>query len=83
LRHALEAGEGVSYANLSATRPHLFSDTMVFVGEAHLRRMADLIALVEQIIALPAYRERIFAHAPIIARHTSRAAGVFLGYDFI
>jgi hypothetical protein len=82
LRHALEEGEGVSYADLSASRPYLFSDTMVFVGEAHLRCMVDLIALVEQVIALPAYRERVFAHAPAIARHSARAAGVFLGYDF-
>ncbi len=82
LRHALEEGEGVSYADLTATRPHLFSDTMVFVGEAQLRRMADLIAAIEQVVALPAYRERVFAHAPEIARHASPAAGVFLGYDF-
>jgi hypothetical protein len=44
--------------------------------------MADLIALIERIVALPAYRERVFAHAPALARHPSRAAGVFLGYDF-
>ncbi|MBI4742915.1 MAG: hypothetical protein HY777_15510 [Betaproteobacteria bacterium] len=82
LRHALEEGEGVSYAELLATRPHLFSDTMVFVGAAQLQRMADLIATIEQVVALPAYRERVFAHAPEIARHASPAAGVFLGYDF-
>ncbi len=82
LRHALEEGEGVSYAELIATRPHLFSDTKVFVGEAHLRRMADLINAIEHVVTLPAYRERVLAHAPAIARHTARAAGVFLGYDF-
>ena len=82
LRHELEVGEGVSYADMCHTRPHLFSDTLVFVGEVHLRRMADLIALIERVIALPAYRKRVFAHAPAIARHISSAAGVFLGYDF-
>jgi hypothetical protein len=85
LRHALEESSGkpaVSYAELSATRPNLFSDTMVFVGEAHLRHMAELIAAIEKVVAMPAYRERVLAHAPEIARHASKAAGVFLGYDF-
>ena len=89
LRHALEGdpcstpGEGnVSYAELLATRPHLFSDTMVFVGEAHLQCMADTIAALERVIALPAYRERVLRHAPSIARYSPKAAGVFLGYDF-
>ena len=79
----LEEGEGsVSHADLLATRPHLFSDTMVFVAEAHLQCMADTIAALERVIALPAYRERVLAHAPAIAQHAPQAAGVFLGYDF-
>ena len=83
LRQALEEGEGsVSHAELLTTRPHLFSDTMVFVSEAHLRRMAQTIAAIEQVIAFPAYRERVLAYAPPIARHSPKAAGVFLGYDF-
>ena len=82
LRQALEESEDVSYAEVIRTRPHLFSDTAVFVDEAHLQRMADLVALVEQVIALPAYRERVFAHAPAIAQYPAKAAGVFLGYDF-
>ena len=86
LRHALESGDSgagsVSHADLLATRPHLFSDTMVFVGAAHLRRMVDTIAAIERVIGLPAYRERVLAYAPPIARHSPKAAAVFLGYDF-
>lgn len=86
LRHALEGGDGrnggVSHADLLLTRPHLFSDTTVFVGEAHLQRMADLVAAVERVVALPAYRARVLAWAPASARHTPRAASVFFGYDF-
>ncbi len=83
LRHALESGNGrVSHAELLATRPHLFSDTMVFVSEAHLQRMAEAISVIEQVIALPAWRERVLADAPLIARYEAKAAGVFLGYDF-
>lgn len=89
LRQALEEGEssaagdlGFSYESLLATRPHLFSDTMVFVAQTHLQRMAELIAAITRVIALPAYRERVLAYAPAIAVYQPKSAGVFLGYDF-
>jgi hypothetical protein len=83
LKRALEEGQGsVSHAELLATRPHLFSDSVVFVSEAHLLRMAQTIAALERVLRLPAYRERVLAYAPAIARHSPAAAGVFLGYDF-
>ena len=89
LRHALEDGalsskgeSRISHAELLTTRPNLFSNTMVFVAEAHLQRMADLIAAIERVIALPAFTERVLAYAPSIARYQPLAAGVFLGYDF-
>ena len=65
---------------LSSTR--LFSDTAVFVADAHLRSMAGLIETIERVIRLPGWRERVFSWAPPIARYTPKAAGVFLGYDF-
>lgn len=82
LRHALESEGGLSHTELLATRPHLFSNTTVFVAEAHLQFMADLVAAVERVVVLPHWRARAFAQAPEIARHAPRAAGVFLGYDF-
>ena len=82
LRHALESEGGISHTELLATRPHLFSDTTVFVAEAHLQFMADLIAVIERVVALAPWRDRVFAHAPEIARYSPRAAGVYLGYDF-
>ncbi len=86
LRRALEEGvdhgAALSYADIVATRPHLFSDTKVYVAEAHLQNMADLIAVIEGISKLPAWRDRVLSHAPPIARHRSMAEGVFLGYDF-
>jgi hypothetical protein len=72
----------VSHADLLATRPHLFSDTAVFVAEAHLQRMGNVIGAIERVVALPAWRRRVFAHAPAIALHSPKVAGVFLGYDF-
>ena len=79
LRQALEEGEssaagdlGFSYESLLATRPHLFSDTMVFVAQTHLQRMAELIAAITRVIALPAYRE---------ATRTQMQIGYFITKD--
>ncbi len=63
-------------------RPNLFSDSVVFAGERQLDRMARTIAAVERVVALPAWRERVLAHAPDVARREPKARGVFLGYDF-
>jgi hypothetical protein len=43
--------------------------------------MAELIAAIESVVALPAYQAHALAQAPAIARLPA-ARGVFLGYDF-
>ena len=63
-------------------RPHLFSDSVAFVSAEHVQRMARLVAAVERVVALPAWREHVLAWAPESARHRVAAPGVFLGYDF-
>lgn len=80
----LQGGEaaGGFYQALRESRPHLFSDTMVFVGERHLEAMAELAAAMEEVARLPAYQEAVLAWAPEIARFAPPHAGVFLGYDF-
>ena len=65
-----------------AGRPHLFSSSVAFVSAEHVQRMARLVAAVERVVALPAYREHVLAWAPESARHRCAAPGVFLGYDF-
>ena len=83
LRRELAASDrGAPVDEWLASRPHLFADSMVFVSEVHLERMARTIAAVERVVALPAYRQRVLAHAPAVAQHSPAAAGVFLGYDF-
>src|SRR3954467_7151402 len=52
-----------------ATRPHLFSDSIVFVGGAHVEHMAALIKAIDRVVALPAYQRHVIAWAPDIARH--------------
>lgn len=63
-------------------RPHLISDAAVFVAEASLQKQRDIIAAIEQVIALPAYQARVLAYAPRSAQFRPEARGVFLGYDF-
>ena len=83
LHAALEEGQGqVLQAGVLTTHPNLFSDTGVFVAEAHLKFMADLIAAIERVVALPTWRDLVLAYAPSIARYSPKADGVFLGYDF-
>ncbi len=84
LARALAGGE--SGADLAALidsgRPNLFSDSAVFVGAACLQRMADIIAAIERVVAMPAWHERVLVWAPSAARFVPKAAGVFHGYDF-
>lgn len=82
LKAALEAGGGLDYEALRGSHPHLFSDTVVFAGATCLARMAEIIAAIEAVIALPAYRQRVLAWAPEAARKPVASRGVFLGYDF-
>jgi hypothetical protein len=64
------------------THPHLFSALPVFVSREHVTRMAAVIAAVESVVALPAYRAAVLDRAPSIARFETGPRGVFLGYDF-
>lgn len=81
LASALAAG-GLDVDAVLAERPHLFSDTVVFVGDDCLQAMSDLVAAVEEVVALPAYRDAVLARAPQLAQHAGPERGVFLGFDF-
>jgi hypothetical protein len=71
-----------SVAELLAARPNLFSAATVKVSRDDTPRMAALIAAVERVVALPAYREHVLAGAPDMARHVPPNPGAFYGYDF-
>jgi hypothetical protein len=70
------------HAEVMAGRDHLFADSVVFVGSAHLQRMAELVRAVEQVAALSAYQAHVLAWAPALAAHDPGTPGVFMGYDF-
>ena len=82
LQSALESGGGLDYAELVASRPYLFSPSVVFASEGCLQRMAAIVQAIESVIALPAYRQRVLSTASETARHPVAARSVFLGYDF-
>ena len=84
LRAELQRGEAGAdlYGMIAEGRPHLFSESAVFLGEDCIRRMAEVVAAVERVVALPAWTERVLDWAPESARYAPKAAGVFLGYDF-
>jgi hypothetical protein len=82
-RELLRAPGGAALADMiEADRPHLFSGSAVFVDSEHVERMAEIVAAIERVIALPEYRAHVLAYAPVVARHQPKARGVFLGYDF-
>lgn len=82
-RDALAGALGADvYCDIAASRPHLFSDAAVFVGAEQLARMAELVAVVEEVVALPGWQERVLGWAPPSARTACAARGVFFGYDF-
>ncbi len=67
---------------LASTHPHLFSETAVFVDAGMRATVAQAIAAIERVVALPAYQQLALAHAPETAQHDFGPAGVFMGYDF-
>ncbi|WP_292935735.1 hypothetical protein [Noviherbaspirillum sp.] len=84
LRGALESelGNRDMFQLIAERCPYVFAARPVFVSDAHTQRMKDVVAAVESVAAMPAYREAVLAEAPAIARHDPGAKGVFFGYDF-
>jgi hypothetical protein len=60
----------------------LFSPAELHIAPATLQAMADLVAAIESVIALPAYQQRVLAWAPASAKKPVAARSVFFGYDF-
>lgn len=70
-------------ARLDVTLPeNSFAHSPVFVAESTLQAQQEIIAAIEQVIALPAYQKHVLSYAPKTAQFITPAQGVFLGYDF-
>jgi hypothetical protein len=85
-RDALERalrGQGEDFfLHVTEHCPHLFASVPLFVSAIQEEQMRAVIAAVERVVALPAWRVAALQQAPEIARHVPRAKGVFFGYDF-
>ena len=77
-----EAGDPAFCATLIRTRPHLFSNSPVFLSEANVAAMLRVVHAIESVTRLPAYRDAVLSRSPGIARHDFGPRGVFMGYDF-
>ena len=67
---------------LLTERPHLFSETMVFVSPEQVASMQATIAAIEKVMALPGWQSQVLVDAPETAQRATHARGVFMGYDF-
>lgn len=84
LRRQLEAEASLAglHDDIAASRPHLFSNTAVFISPRQLEQLKAIVAAVEAVAQLPAYREMALARAPAIAAVAHGPRSVFMGYDF-
>ncbi len=64
------------YHSIIETRPYLFSASAVFVSRTDVERMAAVIRSIEEVVALPGYRETVLGWAPAIARSKKAAPAV-------
>lgn len=77
-----EAGDADLTDVLLARRPHLFSDTPVFLANRDLTAMLEVVGAIEAAAATPPYQRAVLAWAPQIAHADFGLRGVFMGYDF-
>ncbi len=77
-----EVGDPDFCATFIKMRPHLFSNSPVFLSEADTAGMTRIVHAIEAATRLPAYREAVLSWAPEIARRDFGPHGVFMGYDF-
>jgi glutathione synthase/RimK-type ligase-like ATP-grasp enzyme len=84
LRHELDVDAATRglYDRLRETHAYLFAHAPIFVSRADVSSMARLVAAVDAVVALPAYREAALSHAPEIARFEPGPLGGLLGFDF-
>lgn len=70
------------YQEIQATRPNLFSSTMVFISEKNLNEMKQLITVIEDVIHSDFYQKKVLSNVSDIALKNFGPSGVFMGYDF-
>jgi hypothetical protein len=78
-----EAAAGAAPVELlKQHRAHLFSSAPVFLSQADLVAMEEVVRAIEAIAGRAAYQDAVLAWAPEIAKLDPGPRGAFMGYDF-
>ena len=84
LREQLESDPSLKgmMANITKTRPNLFSSTVVFVSQEVRQQISATINAIERVAALPGYQVQALSRADASAQHDFGPLGACMGYDF-
>ncbi|WP_296492436.1 hypothetical protein [Rhodoferax sp.] len=84
LREQLESEPSLKgmMANITETRPNLFSSTVVFISQQVQQQITAIIAAIERVAALPGYQVQALSRANASAQHDFGPLGACMGYDF-
>ena len=76
------SGEPGLHDRIAASHPHLFSNVPVFLPATALKAMTDTVGAIEEVAAIPAFRDTVLGWAPEIAHPDHGPQGALMGYDF-
>ncbi|HSO44596.1 MAG TPA: hypothetical protein VLQ47_03660, partial [Rhodoferax sp.] len=84
LREQLESEPSLKgmMANITQTRPNLFSSTVVFISQVVQQQITDTITAIERVAGLPGYQVQALSRADASAQHDFGPLGACMGYDF-
>lgn len=84
LREQLESDPSLQgmMANITKTRPNLFSSTVVFISQEVQQQITDTVSAIERVATLPGYQMQALSRADASAQHDFGPSGACMGYDF-
>ncbi len=84
LREQLESDPSLKgmMANITQTRPNLFSSTVVFISDDMQSQITATIGAIERVAALPGYQVQALSRTAAVGQHAFGPLGVCMGYDF-
>lgn len=75
-------GDVETFQLVAEARPHLFAEESVFLSNADLMRMSEVVSAIERVVQLPGYQRAVLSWAPEVAGIAHGPAGALMGYDF-
>lgn len=72
----------INIEKLMEDRPHLFSNTSIYISSEELQQIENVINAVETVVKSPTFKSFVLEKAPSIALVDNSPQGVFMGYDF-